>query len=157
MRTGRGASAAINVLLFMVVLGAGLLALEYASRWLLPVARGTQFLAADGNPALLVDGAYRLFPNVTFRQVSPDFDIVGHTGPRAMRAPEPEGMPNIVFVGDSFTFENDYPVDLQRELDTHIGSCTQVVNSGYAGSTIDHQRVVFEEQAAELRPKLVVV
>jgi hypothetical protein len=101
---GRVRRTAVNLTVGLVATVLALIALEFGSRWLWPVAPGTQFLDGDGHLIRVVDTRRRLQPNITFRQVSPDFDVLSHTGPLGLRAPEPARPPALVFVGDSFTF-----------------------------------------------------
>lgn len=105
-RAGRGAANAAVALCSLLL---ALLALEFGSRWILPLSPGTQFIDVSGSGVDVVAGSgfagrRGLRPSFTFRQISPDFDALSHTGPLGMRAPEPNGAPVIVFLGDSFTF-----------------------------------------------------
>jgi hypothetical protein len=88
------------------VLVIGVVALEFASRVLLPIAPGARFLDQQGNPVEIHDGHYavRMTPSTTFRQVTADYDARATIGPEGYRAPLAEGPPDVIFIGDSFTF-----------------------------------------------------
>lgn len=91
----------MNAALAVGALAVGIMMLEIASRVLLPISPGTRFVDAGGNEVPL--GVARPLPNTEFRQVSADYDVVGHTGPLGNRIPSVDN-PDVVFVGDSFTF-----------------------------------------------------
>ena len=79
--------------------------LEFASRVVVPIAPSTEFMDMEGRPASLrseLDGT--VLPSLALRQLSTDYDNILHTGPNGLRAPEPASPPEIVFIGDSFTF-----------------------------------------------------
>jgi len=98
------ANALANTLILFVVLIFGLLGLEFASRVLFPLPPGTAFLDADENVINVYSSPTRLIPDITYRQVSPDFDVLTRIGPMGLRGPEPASDPEIIFLGDSFTF-----------------------------------------------------
>ncbi len=100
----RIANALANTLILVVVLFFGLLGLEFASRVLFPLPPGTAFLDADENVINVYLSPTRLIPDITYRQVSPDFDVLTRIGPMGLRGPEPASDPEIIFLGDSFTF-----------------------------------------------------
>ena len=104
-QTGRRfANSLANTLILVVVLFFGLLGLEFASRVLFPVPSGTAFLDADENVINVLLSPIQLIPDITYRQVSPDFDVLTRSGPMGLRGPEPGSDPEIIFLGDSFTF-----------------------------------------------------
>ena len=93
-----------NFAIFLFVSGIGLIALEFASRVLYPLPAGSVFLDAEGQSASVLKSRTLMFPDVEFYQVSPDFNALSHTGAMGIREPEPTSPPNLVFLGDSFTF-----------------------------------------------------
>lgn len=95
----------VNVALSAAVLLVGLLLLEVASRVLLPISPGTRFVGADGE---LVDIHYFLNPQpvsgVRILQVSADYQAAASVTARGYRSPDAGDNPDVVFIGDSFTF-----------------------------------------------------
>ena len=104
-RLGRKvANAFANTLILFVVLIVGLLGLEFASRGLFLLPTKTLFLDADENVINIYSSPTQLIPDISYRQVSPDFDVLTRIGPMGLRGPEPKSDPEIIFLGDSFTF-----------------------------------------------------
>ena len=71
---------------------------------LFPVSPGSRYLDPRGRAIVINADEIGLLPNLTFRQVSPDYDAVAHTTAGGYRAPAVDGMPDTIFLGDSFTF-----------------------------------------------------
>ncbi|MDP6526119.1 MAG: SGNH/GDSL hydrolase family protein [Kiritimatiellia bacterium] len=92
-----------KLLLCAIASIAGLAVLEFASRLIMPVT-WMESLTLDGDPTPVYQGPYRLIPNLTFRQLSQDYDCLATTTSRGHRAPAVEGSPEVIFLGDSFTF-----------------------------------------------------
>ena len=90
-----------NATLLLLVLATGVAILEFASRVLVPISPGTRFVDLQGKLAEF--GADELPVSFTFRQISPDFDVIGHTDANGNRAPSSPD-PSVIFLGDSFTF-----------------------------------------------------
>jgi hypothetical protein len=94
-----------NIAVVGIALIFGLLLVEVASRFVVPISPGSKLLALDGSPfsGLQVD-SYRYKPNAIYRQVSAEFDVRTTIDRFGNRVPSPSGSPEIILVGDSFTF-----------------------------------------------------
>ncbi|MDJ0950184.1 MAG: SGNH/GDSL hydrolase family protein [Alphaproteobacteria bacterium] len=78
---------------------------ELVSRVVWPISPGAQRLTLDGDPVSAISSSpYHLRPNLVYRQVSSEFDAVTTITPFGHRIPHVTGNPEIVFLGDSFTF-----------------------------------------------------
>ena len=98
-------SLLINVSLSLTSVVIALLVAEFLSRLLMPINLWPGDVALDGHTAVRVAASkLRLVPNLVYRQVSAEFDAVTTISPRGYRVPTVEGNPDIVFIGDSFTF-----------------------------------------------------
>jgi hypothetical protein len=93
-----------NLALVSISLLAGAMMLEGLSRVLLPVSPGTRTVAEDGAPINIDRYAERLPRNLRFRQVGHEFDSLMTTTDLGYRGPPAQGAPEVVFLGDSFTF-----------------------------------------------------
>ena len=95
----------VNVALSAAILLIGLVLLEFASRVLLPVSPGTRFIGEDGE---LVDIHEFLKPQansgVRIVQVSADYRAAATVTAQGYRSPAAGDDPDVVFIGDSFTF-----------------------------------------------------
>ena len=100
----RLAGVLANAAIFLVVLVIGLVVLEFASRALFSLPPGTDFRDEAGNSIELFRSGTLLVADLEFFQVSPDFNAKSNTGPMGLRAPEPGAAPDVIFLGDSFTF-----------------------------------------------------
>ncbi len=76
-----------------------LAAAEIASRLVYPLATGVSHVTADGENVKAW-----LAPGRVYRQVSAEYDAVTTITERGHRAPAVEGDPEVIFLGDSFTF-----------------------------------------------------
>ncbi len=92
-----------NLALLSVSLLIGLGALEVISRIVLPV-RAAPFVDAAGNEVDLAGEGYRLRPNVKVWQHTGEFDAEYTTTAAGHRLPGAAGGPDVIFIGDSFTF-----------------------------------------------------
>ena len=130
----------------VAVLLVGAVLLEFASRWLFPVAPGIQFYDSSGVPVEIKEGALlRLKPNLTFRQVSPDFDAVGHVGPEGYRAPSAGARgPEVIFLGDSFTFGQGLTDDEAFPAIACAHLMIRCANLGYPGTGTARQVAILE-------------
>lgn len=97
----RAAQRAVAVGLSLL---ACLLLLELGSRWWMPISPGARLVAVDGQPLGFRAEDLRMSPNRVFRQISQEYDVTVTTTPQGHRAPAVEGNPDLVFIGDSFTF-----------------------------------------------------
>jgi len=83
----------------------GLALLEAASRILLPVSLGARNLSLVDEPiSPLMDDQIRMKPGLVYRQVSNEFDVRVTIDNYGNRTTGLSGEPEVVFLGDSFTF-----------------------------------------------------
>jgi len=102
---GEMRNAAANFALLTVSLLIAVTLAEVISRVLLPVSPGTRTVTLDGDALHdIMSNLYRHQPNLTFRQVSQEFDARVTIDRFGNRVPEPVGNPAVIFLGDSFTF-----------------------------------------------------
>lgn len=86
-------------MLLLASCGLSLLGAELASHWLKPVEIGVAHVASDGSRI----GSW-LAPGRVYRQVSAEFDALTSITDEGYRGPAARGDPEVVFLGDSFTF-----------------------------------------------------
>jgi hypothetical protein len=84
--------------LLCVGFGISLLLAEGVSRFVQPLQMARR-VALDGSP---VDDW--LTPGAVYRQVSSEYDVLIKITDKGHRAPEPDPQPEVLFIGDSFTF-----------------------------------------------------
>jgi hypothetical protein len=93
-----------NITLFLLSLVIGLGAVEFLSRWSFPVAPGVRHLDQNGDMvAIGTANPFRHKPG-RVRQQANEFSVSIGITTTGYRVPEVEGNPDIVFIGDSFTF-----------------------------------------------------
>jgi hypothetical protein len=99
-----------NIFIVGIALLVGLIIVEVTSRFIMPISPGAQLLTLDGTPfvGLQVD-AYRYKPNSVYRQVAAEFDARTTIDSLGNRIPSPIGSPEVVLIGDSFTFGHGLP------------------------------------------------
>jgi hypothetical protein len=134
----------LNATVALVTFVVGLLVLEIASRWLIPIPPQVSYLRLDGT--VIHPGTKNPYRMVTgkLRQVGPEFDVAVTITEQGLRVPEPRGPVDVAFLGDSFTFGqglNDaetfpYIYCAERNL-----SC---VNLGHSGSGTLEQMDILE-------------
>jgi hypothetical protein len=90
---------AIRIALIVVSLTIALLVAEVISRFAFPISERRDNVALDGR--LIKDFVE---PGMVYRQVSNEYDALTTITDRGYRVPAVEGNPDIVFIGDSFTF-----------------------------------------------------
>ncbi len=73
---------------------------EVASRFIAPISPGPAILDLQGNRLT----ASYISPGQSFRITTPDFDAVTSITADGYRAPEAKENPEIIFIGDSFTY-----------------------------------------------------
>jgi hypothetical protein len=73
--------------------------IEIASRFVYPVSAGPKFITSDGG-----DLASWKEPGRTYRQVSSEYDAITTITSKGYRIPEVQGNPDVIFIGDSYTF-----------------------------------------------------
>ncbi len=88
-----------NFLLLLSGTLVGLLIAEIATRFLHPISPGAQKITLEGQP--IQDW---LQPGTVYRQVSSEYDANTTITEKGHRAPKVQGNPDVVFLGDSFTF-----------------------------------------------------
>lgn len=89
-----------NLLLLSISLAIVFAIGEVASRYVTPISPGPSILDMEGNKQKIsyVEAGKK------FRIITPDFDAVTTITKDGYRAPEAKGKPDVVFVGDSFTY-----------------------------------------------------
>lgn len=93
-----------NALLLLISVAASLLIAEAGSRIFMPVKYGHTVLDQDGQPVNPKASGGGLTPGLSYRIVSQEFDkTVTHTN-RGFRGPLDPANPDVVFIGDSFTY-----------------------------------------------------
>ena len=89
----------VNLALLMGSLLVAVLVVELASRVVLPVSAGAKRIGPDGKEL-----RSWLTPGSQYRQVSSEYDAPTMITGRGHRVPEVEHNPDVIFLGDSFTF-----------------------------------------------------
>ena len=151
--------ALANFAMFLLISGLGLIALEFASRVLYPLPPGSVFLDAEGQSASVLKSRTLMFPEVEFYQVSPDFNALSHTGALGIREPEPTSPPDLVFLGDSFTFGQGL-TDAQTFPAIYCAKTEQsCANLGFPGTGTFRQIAILEYWLVEKgwRPREVIL
>lgn len=94
-----------NTGLVLFSIAVALLGVEFLSRYAAPVSPGVRNLDLSGNPvAVNTPVGLRLRRNLVYRQISNEFDVKVSIGEYGNRVPDPQGSPEVIFLGDSFTF-----------------------------------------------------
>ncbi len=91
----------------LLVLGSilfGLLFAEVGTRYLLPVSPGARMLDLERKPIVVDDDRLRLPRSLQYHEVAQEFDVLITVTEKGHRVPAVDGNPNIIFLGDSFTF-----------------------------------------------------
>ncbi len=89
-----------NLLLLSISLAIVFVIGEVASRYVTPISPGPSILDMDGNKQKI---SY-IEAGRQFRITTPDFDAVTTITKDGYRAPEAKGNPDVIFMGDSFTY-----------------------------------------------------
>ena len=89
-----------NMILLAVSLGIMFVLGEVASRYVSPISPGPSILDMQGSKQRI---SY-IEANKQFRIVTPDYDAVTTITPDGYRAPASSGNPDVIFMGDSFTY-----------------------------------------------------
>ena len=97
-RRSHGRLSALNGVVHQGCLIALLLA-EATSRLIQPISPGAQKVSLEGVPV-----SEWLLPGSVYRQVSTEFDALTTITDKGHRVPATAGGPEVVFIGDSFTF-----------------------------------------------------
>lgn len=105
-RSGPGlVNKAANIVLLLVSLLIGLGLLEAYSRRFAPISIGARNLSMSGEPVRpLRDDQLRHKAGLQYRQAAAEFDVVITIDRYGNRKSGPAGVPQVVFLGDSFTF-----------------------------------------------------
>ena len=104
------------------------------------------------------EAAFKFKPNIHYRHMSPEYDVVFQTNSLGLRDDEagPKTGYRILLLGDSFTC--GYGVERRDtfadRLERRLG--IQIINAGVGGYEIIHQLRYFETQGRHLQPDLVV-
>jgi len=153
----RLAGVLANTAIFLVATVFGLLVLEFASRALFTLPPGTDFRDEAGNSVELFRSSTLLVADLEFFQVSPDFNVRSHTGPMGLRAPEPGPAPDIIFLGDSFTFGQGLTDDQTIPAIYCAETNQDCANLGFPGTGTYRQIAILEHWLGEVgwRPQEV--
>jgi hypothetical protein len=89
----------IKFLLIVTSVVFALLLAEVVTRFVRPISDGRQNVSLDGRPITTL-----FEPGAVYRQVSTEFDAITTITSKAHRVPGTNGNPDVVFVGDSFTY-----------------------------------------------------
>jgi hypothetical protein len=131
-----------GILLVSIVLS--LLVLEFFSRVFFAISPGSRFLSFEGEPVRLQASPERYLPNAKARMVSTEFDAKLSISSAGHRVPEVKGNPDIIFIGDSFTFGSgldDEQTFVYRFCEKAKVSCA---NLGRAGTGTIRQLNILE-------------
>jgi hypothetical protein len=147
----------INIGLFMASMVLAFLVLEFASRTFFNISSGAKYFSPEGKRMVISESSERFLPNIESRMVSEEFDVKLSFSPLGHRVPEVRGNPDIVFVGDSFTFGtglNDDETFVYRFCEKASISCA---NLGRPGTGTVRQLNILEHFLEEenWRPKEV--
>jgi hypothetical protein len=95
----------VNFTLIAISIVCGCLAAEGLSRLVVPLSPGTKNISHSGDPVSPVGShPFRLNAGLTYQQVSNEFDVRTTIDRFGNRVPEPQESPEVLFLGDSFTF-----------------------------------------------------
>jgi hypothetical protein len=102
----RARALAGNLALLVASVLLGVTLLEVASRILFPISPGSRTLTLNGdpNPLFFRSNPLRLPANEVYRLVSDEYDSIVTTTKLGFRGPAPAHDPDVIFLGDSFTF-----------------------------------------------------
>jgi hypothetical protein len=93
-----------NLVLAAFGLLVSLLMLEGLSRVVMPLSPGVHLVDLEGHAVTLHRRGEGLTPGITVRQISNEYDALTTITPKGHRVPEVNGSPDVIFIGDSFTF-----------------------------------------------------
>lgn len=88
-----------NIVLFFFGVLVALLIAEFVSRIVFPISPGLKWVTLDGQP---IPGLF--VPNSVYRQVADEYNVITSITEKGHRVPRTNGNPEVVFLGDSFTF-----------------------------------------------------
>lgn len=136
-----------------------LLIAEAVSRYIMPLAPGARLLGAGGQEESLFSEPSRIAPSLNLTQVAPEFAVKMSTTALGYRGPDAGASPEVVFIGDSFTFGTGL-TDTETISSLYCeGKQIQCANLGVPGSgtavqinTLEHFLVQHE-----WRPKTVII
>ena len=95
----------VNIALTSISVFLVLVVVEVASRFIFPVSPGVRTVSLTGEPIeTIMANGYRHRAGLQFRQLSDEFDARVTIDQFGNRIPEPLDSPDIIFLGDSFTF-----------------------------------------------------
>ena len=133
-----------NTALVLCSILLSLAGMEIVSRLVMPVQYGHTFLAQDGGAVSPVRDFYTLTPGLSYRQVTHEYDkATTHTG-GGFRGPMNPAQPDIIFLGDSFTYGTGLADDETIPF-IYCGETRQAcVNLGRAGTATLHQADILD-------------
>lgn len=147
----------INLFVFSVSLLTALLIFEIASRYVFPVSLGAKALALDGTPIKVHNEYGRHIPGISYRQISDEYDVITTITPQGYRVPIIHENPDVIFIGDSFTFGTGLP---DKDTFVYLYASEQglsCVNLGHPGTGTMQQLDILEDfiETQKWRPKQV--
>lgn len=148
-----------NIALLVVSVTVGLAALEFSSRALMPLRPTATSVSVSGEPVEIYADQFRFVPNLRFYQVSNEFRSTVTISPQGHRIPVVQGNPDVVFVGDSFTFgyglsdEDTFPLIYCRRANL---SCANLGRPG-TGTVLQLQILEHFLKTEGWRPKQVLL
>jgi hypothetical protein len=148
----------LNILVVSGALFIAFLVAEIASRYVMPISPGAQSLDLEGNPIKGLDAEYfHLKPNIEYRQVFNEFDAKTTIDKFGNRKIGSSVNPQILFVGDSFTFghgladEETFPLIYCKKLGL---TCANLGRSG-VGTAKEMEILDYFLVTKGWRPKIV--
>jgi len=147
----------INIGLFLVSILLTFVVLEFASRIFFNISSGAKYFSPEGKPIKIWGSSGGFLPDLKARMVSEEFDVKLSISASRHRVPEVRGNPDILFIGDSFTFGtglNDEETFAYRFCEKANVSCA---NLGRPGTGTIRQLNILEHFLEEenWRPKEV--
>ncbi len=132
---------------------------EVVSRYIMPLAPGAKLLGAGGHEESLFSEPSRIAPSLNLTQVAPEFAVRLTTTVLGYRGPDAGASPEVVFIGDSFTFGTGL-TDAETISSLYCeGKQIQCANLGVPGSGTVVQINTLERFLVqhEWRPKTVII
>jgi hypothetical protein len=121
-------------LIFVSLLVAFILA-EGISRFAMPVSPGARNLSIDSTKKVSITGmGQRLKPGLIFRQVSSEYDVQVSINAQGNRIPSTPVSPQVIFLGDSFTFGQGLQDEQTFPYIFHTSTGIPSANLGRVGS-----------------------
>lgn len=149
-----------NILVLFISLTLSFLLLEGFSRLVFPIQYGNKSFDISGqNNISIFTRTEILVPDLEYRQMTQEFDVITHHTRFATRGPDAPDNPDIIFVGDSMTYgigladEDNIPHNICKKLHK------KCINLGLPGSSTISQvrRLETYLEQYNWKPELVVL